>query len=250
LFESLLVNSRMTSLKYQDISLISASLSSISASVTDQVLTLAFNKTMVLYGLVLPQFIHAFSTSLLPRLDDTYILNSRIKIVISRRFQSGEQLIVASSAFSALPRVLIHANASSALDGSAIAVLLSYGIVSKVWAILGTFYTAVVDFSVYRSVTSSNTTILIEFPIDETMMQILRSDKFLSNKILRMKSTVQSWDFSERRWMQRPFCVVMEPLLQDALFHQDRQQLSHTILNNRFAVMVSSPEPNLVMMET
>jgi len=46
--------------------------------------------------------------------------------------------------------------------------------------------------------------------IDETMMQILRSDKFLSNKILRMKSTVQSWDFSERRWMQRPFCVVME----------------------------------------
>jgi cysteine-rich repeat protein len=215
LFETLLVNSRMTSLKYQDISLISASLSSISASVTDQVLTLAFNKTMVLYGLVLPQFIHAFSASLLPRLDDTYILNSRIKIVVSRRFQSGEQLIVASSALNALPRVLIHANASSALDGSAIAVLLSYGIVSKVSTILGTFYTAVVDFSVYRSVTSSNTTILIEFPIDEIMIQILSSDKFLSNDILRMKSKVQSWDFSERRWMQRPFCVVIEANLNE-----------------------------------
>jgi cysteine-rich repeat protein len=206
----LLVNSNLKLLKYQDVSLISSTIASISECVADRVLSLAFNETVALLGLVLPKFIHAFSDSLLPRLDDTYILNSQIKISISKRFQTGKQLAIASSSMDELPRVILDATPSTIFDGSETAVLMSYGLAAKVLPTLGTLYTTAVDFTVHRSNATPNTTVLTYFLIDEANLQFLRSQKLLSNSLLRDKSRVQAWDFTERKWKLEQSCVILD----------------------------------------
>jgi cysteine-rich repeat protein len=139
-------------------------------------------------------------------------LNSQIKIAISKRFQTSKQLAVASSSMDELPRVTLDATASTILDGSETAVLMSYGLATKVSPTSGTLYTTVVDFTVHRSMptATSNTTVLIDFLIDEANLQFFRSEKLLSNSILRDKSRVQAWDFTERKWKLEQSCVILE----------------------------------------
>jgi cysteine-rich repeat protein len=209
MLEKLSVASRLKTLTYADVAIISSTISSISTYTFDKVSTPDFNKIVVLQGVQLPKFIRAFSASLLPRLDDVYILNSRIKIAVSKRFQTGQQLVVASSSLNALPRATLHSNASTGLDGSEVAVLFCYGLVTKVSPAQGMMYTTVVDFSVYRSTSNSPASITIEFSIDEVSLQLLRSDIFLSNSILLLKSRVHEWNFKENSWMLQKSCSIL-----------------------------------------
>jgi cysteine-rich repeat protein len=215
MLEKLSLSSRMKTINFQDVSIISSTISSISAFVSDRISTLAFKNTAVLQGVVLPTFLRAFSESLKPRLDDVYISNSRMKIAVSKRFHLGEQLIVASTSFNALPRVTLSSSSSKMIDGSEIAVLLSYGLLTKVSPTKGVIYTTIVDFSVHSSSSRLTSFVVIEFSIDESRLQMLRSDRYLSDEILRAKSRVHDWNVKEMRWILQASCIVLEASLNE-----------------------------------
>jgi cysteine-rich repeat protein len=209
--ENMLSNSRNRHLKYQDISLISSIIGGISALITDRNFDLAFNKTAILQRAVLSKFIRQFASSLLPRIDDANIINSKMKIAISRRFQQGEQrFFIQSNSSDTLPRAILQINSSAQFDGSEIAVLLSYALVADVLPSHGAIYTTVVDVFIYRNASNIDTSSVIEFLIDEAILPVFLSDKLLTTAILKSKSKVQSWDFIQNRWLEQRSCVVSD----------------------------------------